>query len=201
LAANGIGFTARSGRFGTPRNHPAAGSAGSACPQQFPTNPVETKETRRSRRRVGGPAVAMAHPRARRSSSRAVRGCQSRCQSTSQHRTGLWRSGWICHPDVSCTDSTQGYCVDADHQPTDLAVGGANPLASHPPPERLTGSFQNCMQVRPAAESRSPACAKTYYVEAAAREIEPWQTSASVAWRPGSSGSRCAKVRVRRPTG
>jgi uncharacterized protein YdbL (DUF1318 family) len=23
--------------------------------------------------------------------------CQSRCQSTSQHQTGLWRSGWIWH--------------------------------------------------------------------------------------------------------
>jgi hypothetical protein len=24
--------------------------------------------------------------------------CQSRCQSTSQHQRGLWRSGWIRHP-------------------------------------------------------------------------------------------------------
>jgi hypothetical protein len=30
-------------------------------------------------------------------------------------------------PDVSCTNSTQVYCVDVEHQPTDLAVGGSNP--------------------------------------------------------------------------
>jgi GNAT superfamily N-acetyltransferase len=30
-------------------------------------------------------------------------------------------------PDLSCTNSTQAYCMDVDHQPTDLAVGGSNP--------------------------------------------------------------------------
>jgi hypothetical protein len=29
--------------------------------------------------------------------------------------------------DLSSTDSTQAHCVDAEHQPTDLAVGGSNP--------------------------------------------------------------------------
>jgi hypothetical protein len=30
-------------------------------------------------------------------------------------------------PDLSCADSTQANCVDVEHQPTDLAVGGSNP--------------------------------------------------------------------------
>jgi hypothetical protein len=30
-------------------------------------------------------------------------------------------------PDLSCTDSTQAYWVDGEHQPTDLAVGGRIP--------------------------------------------------------------------------
>jgi hypothetical protein len=30
-------------------------------------------------------------------------------------------------PDLSSADSTQAYCVDVEHQPTDLAVGGSNP--------------------------------------------------------------------------
>src|SRR4030095_9995191 len=30
-------------------------------------------------------------------------------------------------PDLSCTNSTQANCVDVEHQPTDLAVGGSNP--------------------------------------------------------------------------
>jgi|GEM_PF-4708575 len=30
-------------------------------------------------------------------------------------------------PDLTCIDSTQAHCVDAEHQPTDLAVGGSNP--------------------------------------------------------------------------
>jgi hypothetical protein len=33
-------------------------------------------------------------------------------------------------PDRSCKDSTQDYCLDVEHQPTDLAVGGSNPLAA-----------------------------------------------------------------------
>jgi hypothetical protein len=28
-------------------------------------------------------------------------------------------------PDLSCTNSTQAHCVDGEHQPTDLAVWGA----------------------------------------------------------------------------
>ena len=30
-------------------------------------------------------------------------------------------------PDLSSADSTQAHCMDAEHQPTDLAVGGSNP--------------------------------------------------------------------------
>jgi len=30
-------------------------------------------------------------------------------------------------PDLSSADSTQAHCLDGDHQPTDLAVGGSNP--------------------------------------------------------------------------
>ena len=30
-------------------------------------------------------------------------------------------------PDLSCINSTQAYCVDGEHQPTDLAVGRSNP--------------------------------------------------------------------------
>src|SRR5687767_11405427 len=30
-------------------------------------------------------------------------------------------------PDLSSANSTQAYCVDGEHQPTDLAVGGSNP--------------------------------------------------------------------------
>src|SRR5215212_9939920 len=30
-------------------------------------------------------------------------------------------------PDLSCKDSTKDHCVDVEHQPTDLAVGGSNP--------------------------------------------------------------------------
>jgi hypothetical protein len=30
-------------------------------------------------------------------------------------------------PDRSCKDSTQDYCLDVEHQPTHLAVGGSNP--------------------------------------------------------------------------
>src|SRR5215211_4460613 len=37
-------------------------------------------------------------------------------------------------PDLSCTNSTQDYCVDVDHQPTDLAVGGSNPSRRAPSP-------------------------------------------------------------------
>jgi hypothetical protein len=29
---------------------------------------------------------------------------------------------------LNCTDRTQAYCVDGEHQPTDLAVGSSNPL-------------------------------------------------------------------------
>ena len=37
-------------------------------------------------------------------------------------------------PDLSSTDGTQAYCVDGDHQPTDLAVGGSNPSRRAPKP-------------------------------------------------------------------
>jgi hypothetical protein len=30
-------------------------------------------------------------------------------------------------PDLSCTNSTQAYVLDVEHQPRDLAVGGSNP--------------------------------------------------------------------------
>jgi hypothetical protein len=33
--------------------------------------------------------------RFRRAASTQAGSCQSRCQSTSQHQTGLWRSSWI----------------------------------------------------------------------------------------------------------
>jgi hypothetical protein len=33
-------------------------------------------------------------------------------------------------PDLSCTDSTQAYCVDGEHQPTDLVVGGHSLILS-----------------------------------------------------------------------
>jgi hypothetical protein len=33
-------------------------------------------------------------------------------------------------PNLSCTNSTQAHCVDAEHQPTDLAVGCVSPFPS-----------------------------------------------------------------------
>jgi hypothetical protein len=33
-------------------------------------------------------------------------------------------------PDLSCTNSIQDYCLDVEHQPTDLAVGGFESLAA-----------------------------------------------------------------------
>jgi hypothetical protein len=45
-------------------------------------------------------------------------------------------AGWLdSTPDLSCTNSTLAHCVDAEHQPTDLAVGGSNPSR----PAKLAG--------------------------------------------------------------
>ena len=35
-------------------------------------------------------------------------------------------------PDLSSANSTQPHCLDAEHQPTDLAVGGSNPSRRAP---------------------------------------------------------------------
>src|SRR5215213_62252 len=38
-----------------------------------------------------------------------------------------WDNWLDSTPDLSSVNSTQAYCVDVEHQPTDLAVGGSNP--------------------------------------------------------------------------
>jgi hypothetical protein len=35
-------------------------------------------------------------------------------------------------PDLSSANSTQPHCLDAEHQPTDLAIGGSNPSRRAP---------------------------------------------------------------------
>src|SRR4029434_6460957 len=61
-----------------------------------------------------------------------------------------WDNRLDSTPDLSCTNSAQGHWVDAEHQPTDLAVGvrvrleprRLMPVAagSQPPPGPATGS-------------------------------------------------------------
>jgi hypothetical protein len=57
-------------------------------------------------------------------------------------------------PDLSCANSTQGHWVDAEHQPTDLAVGGSNPsrratITAAQRPYRGTAAYRWTVGVRP----------------------------------------------------
>jgi hypothetical protein len=56
--------------------------------------------------------------------ARLVSVCVSVHQPAPDRTLAVWLDS---SPDLSCTNSTRGYWVDAEHQPTDLAVGGSNP--------------------------------------------------------------------------
>ena len=57
---------------------------------------------------------------------------QSAWQSTSHHQTDSTQAVSLdLAPDLSSTNSSQAHCVDVEHQPMDLAVGGSNP-SRHP---------------------------------------------------------------------
>ena len=69
--------------------------------------------------------------------------CQSGCQSTSQHQTGTLAVWLDPTPDLTSLDSTQANCVDAEHQPTDLAGGVRIPRGAY----RKVSSLRGCLLV------------------------------------------------------
>jgi hypothetical protein len=80
--------------------------------------------------------------------------------------------------DLTCTDRTQDYAVDAEHQPTDLAVGGSSPL-------RRAASLQGCSS---ASNGRS-ARARTWATASTA-----WTTPATTSRQRGLDDPRRSKT-------